>query len=150
MNSKTVCLPWHIVIYSKYAVKEDNNAQHRRRDEELSINTQPGKIQSNLFSKILPVITKTACKPTVSRVFQMDTRYHAFKSICKGSFLYNILVFASVLKNYLGFAATALVPDQVDWLIFEHDSIVGPFFMEELKETLQRSKLELIVEDFIH
>lgn len=57
LKSFFVCLPWHIGIYSEYAVQEDNDAQYRGRDEELSVNTQPGKIQPNLLSKVLPVKT---------------------------------------------------------------------------------------------
>lgn len=48
-----VCPPWHVSIHSEYAVQEDNDAKYRRRDEELSVDTQPGKIQPNLLSKVL-------------------------------------------------------------------------------------------------
>lgn len=59
------CSPWHIGIHSEYAVQEDNDAQDRWRDEELGINTQPGKIQPNLLSKVLPVQVKTAYQRAV-------------------------------------------------------------------------------------
>lgn len=59
MSKHEQCLPWHIGVHSEYAIQEDNDAQHRGRDKELSVNTQPGKIQPNLLSKILPVNTET-------------------------------------------------------------------------------------------
>lgn len=50
-----VCPPWHVSVHGEYAVQEDDDAQYRRRDEELSVDTQPGKIQPDLLSKVLPV-----------------------------------------------------------------------------------------------
>lgn len=47
--------PRHVRVHSEYAVQEDDDAEHRRRDEELSVDTQPGKIQPNLLPKVLPV-----------------------------------------------------------------------------------------------
>lgn len=60
-----ICSPWHIGIHSEYAVKEDNDAQDRWRDEELGINAQPGKIQPNLLSKVLPVQTEAVYQQAV-------------------------------------------------------------------------------------
>lgn len=52
------CLPWHVGIHGKYAIQKDNDAQYRGRDEELSIHTEPGKIEPNLLSKVFPVQRK--------------------------------------------------------------------------------------------
>lgn len=69
-----ICLPWHIGIHGEYAVQEDNDAQYRGRDEELSINTQPGKIQPNLLSKVLPVRIKA--------IYQRAVWICKFKDFC--------------------------------------------------------------------
>lgn len=55
-----VCPPRHVSIHGEYAVQEDDDAKYRRRDEELSVDTQPGKIQPNLLSKVLPVEREAA------------------------------------------------------------------------------------------
>lgn len=55
---KCVCLPRYVGIHSENAIEEDNEAQYRGRDEELSVNTEPGKIQPDLLSKVFPVRIK--------------------------------------------------------------------------------------------
>lgn len=43
-----------LVQVDEDAIEEDNDAQYRWRDEELSVDTQPGEVQANLLPKVLP------------------------------------------------------------------------------------------------
>lgn len=50
-----MCPPRHVGVHGEDAVEEDDDAEHGRRDEELGVDPQPGEIQANLLSKVLPV-----------------------------------------------------------------------------------------------
>lgn len=67
-----IFLPWHIGVHSEYAIQEDDDAQDRGGDEQLSVNTQPSKIQPDLLSKVFSV----KIKPKVGLMFSLlSTEY---------------------------------------------------------------------------
>lgn len=47
-------LPGYVVVNGCTSVQEDNDTHEGGRDQHLCIQTQPGKVQSDLFTKILP------------------------------------------------------------------------------------------------
>lgn len=48
-------LPGYVVVNSGTAIKKHNDSNDGGRDEHLCVDTQPGKIQANLFPEIFPV-----------------------------------------------------------------------------------------------
>ena len=50
-----MCLPWYVVINGCTSVQKDNHPHYRGWNEHLGIKTQPGEVQTNLLSKVLPI-----------------------------------------------------------------------------------------------
>lgn len=47
-------VPRYVCFHSGPAIEEHDNAHHRRRDQKLSIDTKPGKVETYLLAKVLP------------------------------------------------------------------------------------------------
>lgn len=49
-------VPGYVCFHSGPAVKEHDDAHHRCRDQQLSIETKPGKVETYLLPKVLPAV----------------------------------------------------------------------------------------------
>lgn len=48
-----MCSPWYVVINCGTSVQKDNDPHQRGRDQHLGVETQPGKVETNLLTKVL-------------------------------------------------------------------------------------------------
>lgn len=48
-----MCSPWYVVIDCGTSVQKDNDPHQRGRDQHLGVETQPGKVETNLLTKVL-------------------------------------------------------------------------------------------------
>lgn len=45
--------PWYVVINCGASVQKDNDSHQRGRNQHLGVETQPGKVETNLLTKVL-------------------------------------------------------------------------------------------------
>lgn len=47
-------VPGDVGVHRRHAVSKHDDSHNRGRDEQLGVNTEPGKIQADLLPKVLP------------------------------------------------------------------------------------------------
>lgn len=116
-----VGLPGYVVVNSRTSVQEDDDAHQGGRDQHLCIQTQPGKVQSDLFTKILPEWDKNI-KCTGSGFPVQHFWFHNWQQKCR-----------EISESGCWRVAWPLFsPHKSNGLVLEEDAVVGPLFIQQL------------------